>query len=47
MKICYLQHEAPLNSRMMIHKAYTNQVDPYVDITHMDQLDPYKLYGST
>jgi len=29
-----------LKSWVNVSKAYTNQVDPYVDITHMDQVDP-------
>ena len=31
----------------VVRKADTDQVDPYVEIKHMDQLDSYKPYKST
>ena len=31
----------------LIHIRFTNQVDPYVDIVHMDQVDLCKPYGSS
>ena len=31
----------------LIRKVYIDEVDPYVDITHTDQVVPYKPYGSS